>query len=118
MWYASDDSPQPSNFTGFSKFSKLSLAITKNAAPSPKVIPCLFLLKGFVISEETASNPLKPTKVVSEAISIPPTIAASTIPDIINSAPLIIAQALEEHAVLKVFTGPDKSYFSAIKVET
>ena len=71
-----------------------------------------------MISGETASSALKPSRTVFDAMSTPPTIAASTRSDIISSAALIVAPALEEQAVLNVFTGPEMSYFSAIKVET
>ena len=71
-----------------------------------------------MIFGETASSALKPSRTVFDAMSIPPTITASTIPAIIISAAFIVAPALEEHAVLNVFAGPFISNFSAIYVET
>ena len=75
-------------------------------------------VRDLVMLSETASSEAKPTRVVSEAMSIPPAIAASQKPDFMSSAALIKAPALEEHAVENVHTGPVKPYFSAIKVET
>ena len=96
----------------------MSAVTTKKAAASPNVIPCLFALKGFVTSEETASKESNPIRTVLLAISTPPAITASQIPDLINSAALIIAPALDEQAVLNVNVGPFNPYFSEIKVET
>ena len=39
-------------------------------------------------------------------------------PDFISSAALMMAPALDEHAVENVQTGPGSEYFSEMKVET
>src|SRR5574344_1079888 len=113
MWYASAVSPYPRSFTAGIP-SGASFVITKYAAPSPSVIPCLFALNGSVMSDETASSESNPRRTVSLVISTPPAITASARPLLINSAALISAPALDEHAVLNESDGPVTPYFSEI----
>ena len=104
MWLASELSPQPRSWIPV--FHRSSLVMTKNAAPSPRVIPSRFLLKGLARPGEIASSAPKPASTITEAISTPPTTAASQKPAFISWQALTMALALEAQAVAQTDAKP------------
>src|SRR5690606_30031390 len=106
-WKASLVLPHPvSSAYAFLSFITRSLSSTKKAAPSPRIQPLLSLSNGRQGLDDNMKRALKPLIVNFAKLSVPPTMARSASPFLINRAPYMSALAEEEQAVLIVLTIP------------
>ncbi len=96
-WKASEDSPPPARRSEASPAG--SRSTVKKAAPSPRLMPRRFRLKGLHGSRSTASRAWKPKSTASETMSAPPATTASQAPVASRFRARTRARALEVQAV-------------------